>query len=179
MVSAVMSSKAQLALVRPPTDVELATLTTERRTHERLTLSSLSWLNEVRLKYGPSVSLIDLSSGGAQIETTNHRLEPGRTVVIEIAGEQGDISVPSRVLRCGVTGISPEITYRGALEFRRPIELPLPGETSTDRDANPLHEHARLTSALRRAAYAHSLPGSEGMAAADTATLLALREMIE
>ncbi len=171
-----MSPKAQLALVRPPSDLELSALTAERRTHERLTLSSLSWLNEVRLKYGPSVSLIDLSSGGAQIETINHRLEPGRTVVIENAGEQGDIPVQSRVLRCGVTGIMPNITYRGALEFRRPIELPNPATLPTDADANPLHEHARLTSALRRAARTHA---SDGVTAADTATLLALREMIE
>src|SRR6185369_15332688 len=98
-----MSPKAQLALVQPQIpEVDPGLLASERRAHERLTISSLAWLNEVRLKYGPSVSLIDLSSGGAQIETISHRLEPGRTVVIELASEAGEFSVPSRVLRCGV-----------------------------------------------------------------------------
>ena len=52
----------------------------DRRSSIRRTLSELAWLTQVRVKYGPDVSLIDLSAGGAQIETTSYRLKPGSTV---------------------------------------------------------------------------------------------------
>src|SRR5216684_128045 len=47
----------------------------DRRGSVRRTISELAWLNQVRVKYGPAVSLIDLSSGGAQIETASYRLQ--------------------------------------------------------------------------------------------------------
>jgi hypothetical protein len=174
-----VSPKSQLALVRPPLDVDLSALAADRRAHERLTISALDWLNDVRLKYGPSVSLIDLSVGGAQIETTSHRLEPGRTVVIEIAGaDGGELSVPARVLRCGVTAVAPQITYRGALEFKQPLALPERAASAAEPDTNPLHEHARLTLALRRAV--RTAGGAlEGRQTSAGAALLAAREIIE
>src|SRR5258708_5403007 len=96
-----------LSLVRPATAAEHHTFApSDRRTHRRLTLSELSWLDRVRLKYGPAVSLIDLSEGGAQIETPT-RFQPGSTVVIEIAGHEDDIAVPARVLRCQISRLAP------------------------------------------------------------------------
>jgi hypothetical protein len=139
-----------LSLVTPRREREWTD--SNRRAHERLTVSELSWLNQVRLKYGPPVSLLDLSSGGAQIETTGHRLQPGSTVVIEIASARGDFAVPSRVLRCAISSITPQTTYRGALEFKRLLRMPdNPNVVSSETDVNPLHELARLTATLHRA----------------------------
>ncbi len=151
-LAALPNLERAFSLVRPATSAEhQAFAPSDRRTHHRLTLSELSWLNRVRLKYGPTVSLIDLSEGGAQIEATA-RFQPGSTVVIEIAGQEGEFTIPARVLRCQVSGLAPHATYRGALLFKRPFELPgrpMRGAES-DTACNPIHECARLSLVLKR-----------------------------
>jgi hypothetical protein len=140
-----------LALAVPGTDRDAGVPPIfNRREHQRLTPRELAWLNLVRLKYGPAVSLLDLSAGGAQIEASGLRLNPGATVVIEIAGRDYEFAVPSQVLRSHVSSIFPHITYRGALEFKRPIELPeKSAPAASESDINPLRDHARLAAALR------------------------------
>jgi len=76
-------------------------------------LAELSWLTEARLKYGPTVALIDLSSGGAQIETTSYRVQPGSTVVFEIMRGDGKVAIPSCVLRAQVSGLNWTNPLRG------------------------------------------------------------------
>ncbi len=104
----------------------------DRRIHERLEPSALGWIREVRLKYGPRVSLIDLSSGGALLQT-NLRLRPGTDMVIEIIGNSVQ-TIPIRVLRSQLARISGDAAiYQGACEFRHPLDLsktaePGPGE---------------------------------------------------
>jgi hypothetical protein len=100
------------------------------------------------------VSLIDLSVGGAQIETQGHRLHPGSTLVIELAGRHGEFALPARVIRCHVSQIVPHPTFRGALEFKRPFAFPEESRPASPPalDVNPAHEHARLTTMLRRLA---------------------------
>lgn len=94
----------------------------DRRIHERLEPSALGWIREVRLKYGPRVSLIDLSSGGALLQT-NVRLRPGTDMVIEIIGNSVQ-TIPIRVLRSQLARISGDLAiYQGACEFRRPLDL--------------------------------------------------------
>src|ERR1700682_5720348 len=78
----------------------------ERRIHTRRMAGELPWLTRIRLKYGPMLSLIDLSSGGMQIELEDFMLRPGATVVVEIVGDAGDFTVPSRVLRCQVASVA-------------------------------------------------------------------------
>ena len=124
-----------------------------RRTSIRRTLSELSWLNQIRLKYGPLVSLLDLSTGGAQIETASYRLQPGSAVVVEIAAGSETFLVRSRVLRAYVSRILPsETTYRAALVFKDALDLPRLPEAGkeSDRHLNLVHEHAKLNIALRR-----------------------------
>ena len=121
-----------------------------RRAHERVSPEELSWLTEVRIKYGPAVSLIDLSPGGAQIETVNHRLEPGRLVVIEIDGETGALSIPSRVVRCGVSGIIPDIKFRGALQFKETFDMPQ--ASLRERRAALFEQHAKKAATVRHLA---------------------------
>lgn len=94
----------------------------DRRTHERLAPGELAWIREVRLKYGPRVSLIDLSTGGALLQT-DVRLRPGTDMVIEIVGSR-IAAVPIRVLRSQLARITGDTAiYQGACEFKRPFDL--------------------------------------------------------
>jgi len=124
----------------------------DRRAHPRCTPAELPWVREVRLKYGPRAVLINLSEGGAQVETEGYRLTPGSNVVVEISGDTGESPIPSRVVRCQVVGIAPHLTYRSGLEFKRSLVLPaiVAAAPSLGVDANPVQEHERLLLALRR-----------------------------
>jgi hypothetical protein len=96
----------------------------DRRTHLRRAVGELPWLDRARLKYGPAVAVVDLSNGGAQIETSGHRLQPGSTVVVEIMAADQRLVVPAHVLRCHVAGLSPSPLYRGGLEFKHFVSFP-------------------------------------------------------
>ena len=160
----------------PQSDRERGQNDRERRVHTRLTLSELPWLDKARLKYGPLVTVIDLSTGGAQIEIEGHRLQPGSTVVIEISRNSDEVIVPAQVLRCQVAGLSPNTLYRGALAFKRPIAFPTAATKpikSRTASADPLREQDRLRLALKR----WSESGSMTTAGADAlAATLALME---
>jgi hypothetical protein len=124
-----------------------------RRVHRRLTLAEVPFVSKVRIKYGPAVKLIDLSPGGAQIETVNFRLQPGATVVVEITSREGELSIPAQVLRCQLASLLPEPVYRGSLIFKRPLDFKDLGADSVDPSAtelNPALEHARLRQLLKR-----------------------------
>lgn len=142
-----------LTLVRSGTHDALDAEPSDRRVHPRLTLSALDWLNTVRLKYGPVVELIDLSPGGVQIETSS-RLHPGAVVVVQISGTDGEVAVPSTVLRSQVSRVAPFAMYRSALSFKRTFDAPsASSDQGSDAFANLLAEHARMTGAIRRIAY--------------------------
>ena len=118
-------------------------------------------MSKVRLKYGPSVTLVDLSSGGAQIETINFRLQPGSTVVVELAGQDGEVSVAAQVLRCQLASLLPEPVYRGALVFKQTLDFKALGpEHPVDPAAelNPSVEQAQLRQVIKRL---QLLPGEE------------------
>jgi hypothetical protein len=143
--------RSNLALVQPPPIVE-PDVSEDRRVHERRLASELAWLSQVRIKYGPDVSLIDLSAGGAQIEIDGHALRPGSNVVIEIMGGGRATTIPAQVLRCHLASLQPRAAYRGALIFKRPFDFPevQDEEDAGDSDCNPFHEFARLSVALKR-----------------------------
>ncbi len=119
-------------------------------------MADIPSLQKVRLKYGPAVSLIDLSNGGAQIETTNFRLQPGATVVVEMTSTGGDISIPATVLRCQLASLLPEPVYRGALVFKREFDLRTLGVEHADLepevDLDPATELERLRIVIGRLA---------------------------
>jgi Family of unknown function (DUF6982) len=156
MVNDPAAARAQLKLVNSSADEQQAVSNrgAERRAHRRLTVSELSWLNHARIKYGPDVSLIDLSVGGAQIETTSYPPQPGSTVVIELAAGERTWPVPARVLRCHVASLAPHgAIYRGALAFKRPFDFEeIAGVVQHGLDVNPVPEYARLNVALKRIA---------------------------
>jgi PilZ domain len=155
----------------------------DRRAHPRCTPAELPWVREVRLKYGPRAILINLSEGGAQVETAGYRLTPGSNVVVEIFGDGGESPIPSRVVRCQVVGIAPHLTYRSGLEFKRSLILPAPIATapSAGVDVNPVHEHARLLLALRRFEERTANPSSESRLTtpADVEIMSAVLAMID
>ena len=118
----------------------------DRRAHERLSPYELAWLKSVRLKFGPSVSLVDLSAGGVQFETTTP-LRPGSTIDVTITGRGLVQTVSLYVLRCQISRIEKGPVYRGAGVFDRSLTLPQasgPQASPAQGDA----AHARSANAL-------------------------------
>jgi Family of unknown function (DUF6982) len=155
MLNEPAAARTQLKLVSPCTADEqeaFSNRAAERRAHRRLAVSELSWLNHARIKYGPDVSLIDLSVGGAQIETTSYPPQPGSTVVIELAAGERTWPVPARMLRCHVASLAPHTRYRAAVAFKRPFDFEeIAGVVQHGVDINPVHEYSRLTLVLKSA----------------------------
>jgi hypothetical protein len=169
MVNEPAAPRAQLKLVTstPEEQQPVSNPGAERRAHRRFTVSQLSWLNHARIKYGPDVSLIDLSVGGAQIETTSYPPQPGSTVVIELGTGERTWPVPARVLRCHIASLAPHATYRGALAFKRPFDFEeIAGVVQHGVEVNPVEEYGRLNLALKR--IAESIGGGEAVALSAT-----------
>ena len=97
----------------------------DRRAHPRHRAADLPTILVSRLRHGPEVSLIDLSVGGALVET-DVQMRPGTSLTLEIASDaDSPVLVPMRVLRCEVASVRSEVTiYRGACEFARPLPWP-------------------------------------------------------
>jgi hypothetical protein len=94
----------------------------ERRVHQRLRPHDVQWLRKLRLKNGPEVSLIDISSGGALVDA-RVQLKPGSTVTLQMSANSRLIEIPSDVLRCRIATLEGAATYRGAFLFAEPVAL--------------------------------------------------------
>lgn len=95
-----------------------------RRTHQRLRDQDLRWVRNARIAKGHTVTLVDLSAGGALIDSPV-MLRPTSLLTLEITGAGVDTTVEFRVVRCQVGAVNAErTTYRAACEFTRLIELP-------------------------------------------------------
>lgn len=124
-------SGASSALIAPPSESELnpfvppdhgtETGGAERRAHVRLTPRQLS----ARLKQGGAVTLIDVSVGGALVETSRV-LRPDTELVLEFfdVGSKHVAQMTSRVLRSHIARIDGVIKYRGACVFSQPLAHP-------------------------------------------------------
>jgi hypothetical protein len=96
----------------------------ERRAATRHGEDRLHWVRVARLQFGHGVSLVDLSTAGARLDSPV-ALRPNFVSALEIIGAGLETVVPFRVLRCEVGGLTAEgVIYRGACEFMRPIEIP-------------------------------------------------------
>lgn len=102
--------------------------TCERREHCRLPPDELPWLRAARLGPGIRVSIVDLSSGGALIET-NSRLEIGAVVSLTLINDRGTQTAALRILRCSLASIKSGPVYRGAGKFEHPLVIPTEGTT--------------------------------------------------
>jgi hypothetical protein len=88
----------------------------------------IAGMERARLRPGRSAYVLDLSSGGALIET-DWRLLPGVRVEMQIGEPVPLVRVTGRILRCHVALLGRErITYRGALRFEHQVFF---GEAST------------------------------------------------
>jgi hypothetical protein len=94
----------------------------ERRGHLRLSPDDVRWLRSARLKYGPDVRVLDISTGGMLVETDG-QLRPDANIVFELSGPTNSILMPSKVLRCRVASFADVMRYQGACSFKRPLEI--------------------------------------------------------
>lgn len=96
----------------------------DRRAHRRVPGKMLEWLSAARVKYGPEVTIVDVSPGGALLQS-DRPLAPGSRQALEIVGPDKSIVVPFGVLRSRLTGLdSRGTTYRAACSFGHPLDLP-------------------------------------------------------
>jgi hypothetical protein len=98
-------------------------LTMERRAWPRVSTTERTEMAIGRISPGRTAQIVDVSAGGALIET-DCRLLPGMRVELQL-GESGALSkVKGRILRCHVALLDRErIRYRGALVFERLFAL--------------------------------------------------------
>ena len=76
----------------------------------------------VRVRPGIHAHLIDVSAGGAQLETAD-QLMPGRFVHLQLMLNSGQVSVRARVLRNDVRHVAADrIGYRSGVRFDRPLQ---------------------------------------------------------
>jgi len=100
----------------------------ERRASPRVPALTMAGMERARLRPGRTAHIVDLSSGGALIET-DWRLLPGMRVEMQVGEPVPLFRVAGRILRCHVALLDRErIRYRGALVFEE--QLPF-GEVRT------------------------------------------------
>jgi len=95
----------------------------ERRAAPRVRAFATQGMERARLRPGRLAHVINLSSGGALIET-DWRLLPGIRVEMQIGEPAPLFRVAGRILRCHVALLNRErIRYRGALMFDEQLPL--------------------------------------------------------
>ena len=93
----------------------------ERRAWPRVSTLDGSGMAQGRLRPGRPAHIVDVSPGGALIET-DHRLLPGTHVELQLGEPVALCRVKGRILRCHVALLDRErIRYRGALVFEQQI----------------------------------------------------------
>lgn len=95
----------------------------ERRAFPRLPASELHFLKSVKLLAGPEVRLIDVSRGGAQLESDTP-LPPGTRVCLRLVTTDTTLLIDGRVLRSRVSCLQPGLVkYRSAVAFDEQVAL--------------------------------------------------------
>ena len=104
------------------------TIARERRASSRVPALTMAGMERARVRPGRTAHVVDLSAGGALIET-DWRLLPGMRVEM-VLGEPAQLfRVAGRVLRCHVALLGRErIRYRCALMFEEDLSF---GEAPT------------------------------------------------
>jgi hypothetical protein len=98
----------------------------EQRRAPRLGGTDPHGVVRVRVRPGHEAVLVDISDGGAAIETA-YRLLPGTSVELQLDTGCGRTSARGLVLRCAVVTVhATRVTYGGAICFDTPIRW-LPG----------------------------------------------------
>jgi hypothetical protein len=97
-------------------------VTSDRRAHQRIPARDFPRLRGARIKFGPSVSLVDVSMGGALIQTETP-LQRGSEALLELVGDRTLVAIPFRVVRCQISVLDDPPLYAGACAFTRPLDL--------------------------------------------------------
>jgi hypothetical protein len=102
---------------------------------------------KTRIRPGHVASIVDVSAGGALIETAR-RLLPGSTIELQLDREHDHVAVRGTIARCAVSRLHPAIVwYRGAIVF----DSVLPGFPSASSDGYCVLPHVRRSGASFRA----------------------------
>jgi len=105
-----------------------ATIARERRASSRVLALTMTGMERARVRPGRTAHVVDLSAGGALIET-DWRLLPGMRVEMQLGEPAPLFRVAGRVLRCHVALLGRErIRYRCALMFEEDLSF---GEAPT------------------------------------------------
>ena len=95
----------------------------ERRASPRISTGTCLELSAARLRPGRTAYIVDLSAGGALLET-DWRLLPGTRVELSVGEPVVLYRTRGRIQRCHVTLLSRErIRYRGAMVFDEQLAL--------------------------------------------------------
>ena len=98
-----------------------------------------------RVRPGHTATVIDVSAGGALIETAK-RLLPGTSVELHVERGTQHTRVRGRVLRCAIVSLRPTgICYRGAIGFDRHLPWLLDDGRSAAETRSALPERAPAT----------------------------------
>ena len=93
----------------------------ERRTHRRVSAEHLPSL-ATHLSGGARVNLIDLSQGGARIETTRH-MRPGQVVSVRFSVNDRVVTISGKVVRSSVVRLdAEEVRYETGLSLSEPFD---------------------------------------------------------
>ena len=95
----------------------------ERRRAPRRQVSAGEPLGQARLRTGGKLRVIEASSWGALMETTE-RLLPGRHLDVHVISAEGRLLVRSRVARAFVVKVQPDaVHYQVAFSFDRAVDV--------------------------------------------------------
>jgi hypothetical protein len=89
----------------------------ERRSAKRRSGIEEHGIVSARIRPGSDASVIDVSSGGALVETLR-RLMPGTNIELQLSSSDRRTAIRGRVIRCAVACLNgPGVRYRGAIAF--------------------------------------------------------------
>jgi len=93
----------------------------ERRRERRTTGAGPHWQPGAVLRPGQPVTLLNISSRAALVESAA-RLRPGAHTEVQLAGSHARASIGGRLDRCYVAALEP-IRYRGVLVFDERVDV--------------------------------------------------------
>ena len=93
-----------------------------KRQYVRLSPENTPALKGITMTQGNTARVIDISRGGALIET-DVRLCPQTKTVFKVLMEQGDFRVTGSVLRSSIKSLSGKPIYQSAIVFENPLTV--------------------------------------------------------
>jgi hypothetical protein len=92
---------------------------TDRRDTARVDPGHTPWRRSALLRPGQDITVVNLSAGGALVESAS-RMMPGTRTELQLSGSSRQV-VRGRIERCRVAGLEP-LRYEGAIVFEDRLE---------------------------------------------------------